>query len=81
MPVVRPMLEAGIILNKNIAPPIKCVAVFAMTKRSENVLAGSLRGKFYEVENSTAESVRVVPVRMLQFIKSPRKVYEYQKVV
>lgn len=55
---IRTFIEAGVIQNKNVSELIRFLARFVKTKRSENISYESFRMKYYNVENSTKDSVK-----------------------
>lgn len=66
--LLKVMLETKIILNNNLSQVLHFLVQFVITKRSENISYGSLRSKFYNVENGTKESVRTMLSTMIHYI-------------
>jgi hypothetical protein len=67
--LLKVLIETKIILNNNISHVINFLVRFVVTKKSENISHGSLRSKFYNVENGTKESVRNMLLSMIHYIE------------
>lgn len=67
---IRTFIEAGVIQNKNISELIRFLARFVKTKRSENISYESFRMKYYNVENSTKDSVKNLLHTAIGYINS-----------
>ena len=66
--LLKILIEMKIILNNNLSQLMAFLVRFIVTKKSENISIGSLRSKFYNVENGTKESVRSILVGMIKYI-------------
>lgn len=66
--LLKLLIETKIIINSNLSHLLQFLARFVVTKKAENMSHGSLRSKFYNVENGTKESVRAILSTMIQHI-------------
>jgi hypothetical protein len=66
--LIKILIETRLILNNNLSQLMGFIVRFVATKKSESISIGSLRSKFYNVENGTKESVRSILVGMIQYI-------------
>ncbi len=67
---IKSFIETGVIRNKNISELIRFLARFVKTKRSENISYESFRIKYYNVENTTKDSVKSTLHSAIGFINS-----------
>lgn len=65
---LRLLLDPKVVQNENTAELLRFTAGACVTKRSEAVSVGSLRGKFYEVETATKESAKQLLLKMVAHI-------------
>jgi len=66
--LIKILIETKMILNNNLSQLMGFIVRFVTTKKSEAISIGSLRSKFYNVENGTKESVRNILLGMIQYI-------------
>lgn len=66
--LLKILLETKLILNNNLSQILQFLVKHVVTKRSETISAGSFRSKYYDVENSTRESVRNMLLSLVHHI-------------
>lgn len=66
--LIKVFIEANLVLNQNITELLRFLSRFLITKRSESISYDSLRSKYYNVEQSTKESVRNILLKMITLI-------------
>ncbi|HEY0654035.1 MAG TPA: hypothetical protein VGD65_12940, partial [Chryseosolibacter sp.] len=66
--LAKVLMGSKVILNDNVTQVLQFLARHSTTKRSEAISYGSIRGKFYDTETSTKESLRQVLQKMIQHI-------------
>lgn len=66
--ILKVLIETKILLNNNLTQVLNFLVRFVITKRSESISYGSIRSKFYNVENGTKESVKTMLASMIQYI-------------
>jgi len=65
---VKLLVETKLILNENVVELLRFLSKFLVSKRSETVSYDSLRSKYYNVEQSTKNSVKNVLIRMINLV-------------
>jgi hypothetical protein len=61
---LRVAVDLGLINNKNLTVLFQFISCFVKTQRRENISAGSLKGNFYESEDSTREALKEILEKM-----------------
>ena len=67
---LRILTESNVIVDPNVNLLMRYVTKIFQTKRSQNLGHGSFHGRYYNVEDSTRQSVREVLLRMIRYIDS-----------
>ena len=67
--LIRLLVETGIIKNKNKTELIKFYAQYTQTKRQENITFHSFKSKFYNIEESSKQTVKELIIRFLNEIR------------
>ena len=66
--LLKILIETKIILNNNLSQVLQFLVKHVVTKKSETISHGSIRSKYYVVENGTKESVRAMLTSLIQYI-------------
>jgi hypothetical protein len=66
--LLKVLIETKIVVHNNLSQVLHFLVRYVVTKRSETISHGSLRSKYYVVENGTRESVRAMLMSLIQYI-------------
>ncbi len=67
--LVRLFFDTGIIINKNHREVLKFISMGTQTKRAENISVESMRSKFYNIEDSTRETIKDLIINILNQVR------------
>lgn len=67
--MTRLFVESGVIKNKNLSELMRFISKNFTSIRNENISAESLRAKYYKVENSTTNSMKLIFGKLLNDCK------------
>ena len=67
---IKAFVESGVIQNKNTSELMRFLSKFVKSRRSESIGYESFRAKYYNVENSTKDSVKNLLHTTIGYINS-----------
>lgn len=66
--LIRLLIDSKIVVNKNVTELLRFVSGLLVSKKTDHISYDSLRAKYYNVEQSTKEAVKINLIKMLSLI-------------